>query len=64
MTVRMPEGLREAVRKALSARDRQLGDFVVACMNALREKPDDFLEGLAPHWPEPNRRGRPPKPRS
>ncbi|OWL98820.1 hypothetical protein B7435_23870 [Mycolicibacterium peregrinum] len=64
MTVRMPKGLREVARKALSARDRKLGDFVVACMNALRENPDDLLERLAPHWPEPNRRGRPPKRRS
>lgn len=61
LTVRMPKGLREAARTALSARDRQLVDFIVACINALRENPDDFLNRLAPHWPEPNRRGRPPK---
>ncbi|MGH8964148.1 MAG: hypothetical protein ACRDXB_02295 [Actinomycetes bacterium] len=41
--------------------DRQMDDFLRACLRALRENPEAFLATLAPHWPPPRPRGRPRK---
>lgn len=60
MTVGIPTELKASVQQELSQRDRELAAFVIACLNDLESDPDDFLEFLAPHWPEQKRPGRPP----
>lgn len=60
MTVRVPDGLKDAARQALTDRGRELRAFVVACLTALRDDPDRLLTYLRPYWPDPKPRGRPP----
>lgn len=38
-------------------------DLLRAAMRALAADPERTLALLAPHWPPPRRRGRPPRPR-
>ncbi|MBS9535584.1 hypothetical protein KIH27_18520 [Mycobacterium sp. M1] len=60
MTVRVPPGLKDDVRKLLDDHDRELRAFVVASLRALHDQPEAFLAYLKPYWPEPRLRGRPP----
>lgn len=60
VTARIPGRLRDDANGAIQARGRTLKDFVVACLRALVADPESILHVLAPHWPEQQRRGRPP----
>ncbi|MBO0879459.1 MAG: hypothetical protein J2P17_03625 [Mycobacterium sp.] len=57
--VRAPADVTTRARKNLEDRDRRIRGFVVACLNALNAKPDEFLRLLEEHWPPPKRPGRP-----
>lgn len=61
LTFRPPEEVRAPAQDALTERGREIGAFLTACLDALAANPDGFLAQLAPHWPDPKPRGRPPR---
>jgi hypothetical protein len=61
LTVRPTEELRRAVLDLLRQRGLTAQDFMIACLSALASDPERQIEAVAPYWPEPKPRGRPPK---
>ena len=61
LKIRPPGEVVEAGRAALDAAGRTVTDFVTAALREVAADPEAVLERLAPHWPDPPRRGRPPK---
>ena len=61
LTVRPGAKVKAAASKVLSDRELEMRAFIVACLAALAADPDRFLATLAPHWPAPKPRGRPPR---
>ena len=61
LNVRPPTADRTAATDALTERGKDMTGFVTACLRALAANPDRLLRQLAPHWPEPKPRGRPPR---
>ena len=53
--------VKAAASKVLSDRELEMRAFIVACLAALAADPDGLLAMLAPHWPPPKPRGRPPR---
>jgi len=51
----------DAARTALDQHGRTLTDFIGASLAELAADPGAVLARLAPHWPPPARRGRPPR---
>lgn len=61
LTVRPDPDLKAAATAALTARNREMQAFVVACLTALVADPDAFLATLDTHWPPKKPYGRPPR---
>lgn len=59
MTVRVPDGLKDAVKDKLADRDLDLRGLIVATLAAADADFDATLKFLHPHWPPPKKRGRP-----
>ena len=56
-----PEALLKEAQTLLRARERDMGVFMIACMNALVADPDGFPEQLVGHWPTIRPAGRRPR---
>lgn len=54
-------GVKAQAKAALDARGHTIDTFLSATFQALAENPDAILDALAPHWPAPKPKGRPPK---
>lgn len=60
VTLRPPSGVLAAAQDRLTERSIGMRAFFSACLAALVNNPDGFLQGLEGYWPTPKRRGRPP----
>lgn len=61
VTIRPRAVVLDRAQDVLDERSLEMRGFFMACLAAVAADPDVLLTHIAQYWPEPKRRGRPPK---